>query len=79
MVLHDIKKAARIISDFTEAGKSIQNILLNFELSKEGDKKCGYGWPEGQEPKRMNPEEELKIIMEKALQRIKKIPFGLCF
>ena len=66
------KKATRIISDFTEAGKSIQNILLNFELSKEGDKKCGYGWPEGQEPKRMNPKEELKIIMEKALQRIKK-------
>ena len=73
------KKAARIISDFTEVDQNIQRILLRFELSKEGDEKCGYGWPKGQEPKRMKPTEEMKIIMEKVLQMMEKYSSAYVF
>ena len=66
------KKAVRIISDFIERGQTVQKVLLNFELSKESDEKCGYGWPKGKEPKRMKPAKEMKMIMEKALQVMEK-------
>ena len=66
------KKAVRIISNFTEANKKIQRVLLKFELSKEHDEKCGYGWPKGQEPKRMKPTTEIKILMERTLRIIEE-------
>ena len=66
------KKAARIISDFTKRGEQTQRVSLTFELSKEHDEKCGYGWPKGQEPKRMKPEEEMQILIEKTLKTIEE-------
>ena len=66
------KKAACIISDFTEGDEEIQRVLLRFELSKTHDEKCGYGWPKGQEPKRIKPTEETKILMKRTLRIIEE-------
>ena len=73
------KKAARIIFDFTGKDKGIQRVLLTFELSKEFDEKCGYGYPEGQEPKRINPKEEMKMLIEQALQFIETYKSSYAF
>ena len=66
--LNKPKKAAHIIFDFTEADQEIQRVLLRFELSKERDEKCGYGWPKGQEPKRIEPSKEIKTLIERTLR-----------
>ena len=73
------KKAARIISDFTGKNKGIQRVLLTFELSKDFDEKCGYGYPKGQEPKRINPKEEMKMLIEQALQFIETYKSSYAF
>ena len=66
------KRAANIISHFTKGDQKTKKVLLTFELTKEHDEKCGWGWPEGQEPKRMEPEEEIRVLMEKVMQFMKK-------
>lgn len=66
------KKAANILSLWTNQDQQTKKVLLTFELTKEHNKKCGWGWPKGKEPKIMKPEEEIKILMEKAVQFMKK-------
>lgn len=66
------KRAANILSHWTEQGQKTKKVLLTFELTKEHNEKCGWGWPKGKKPKIMKPEKEIKILMEKAVQFMKK-------
>lgn len=66
------RRAALILSHFTEKDQEIKRVLLTFELTEEHNEKCGWGWPKGKEPKKIKPEEEIKIVKERAIQFLEK-------
>ena len=66
------KRAANILSHLTEQNQETKKVLLTFELTKEHNEKCGWGWPKGKEPKRIKPKEEIKILKERILQFMQK-------
>ena len=65
------QRAANILSHFKGRDRKTKKVLLTFELTKEHNEKCGWGWPKGEEPKIPKPEEEIKVLMERAMQFMK--------
>lgn len=66
------QRAANILSHFTEKNQETQQVSLTFELTDEHNKKCGWGWPKGEEPKKIKPKEEIKILMRKVVEFMQK-------
>jgi len=66
------KRAAHILSRFTGRDQEIKRVLLTFELTEEHNEKCGWGWPKGKEPKKVKPEEEIKIVKKRTIKFLEK-------
>ena len=66
------KRVANILSHFTKPNQEARKVLLSFELTEEHNEKCGWGWPKGQKPERMEPEKEIKVLMERSVQFMQK-------